>query len=123
MELPPFPHATRYDREKVEALLEAARRRVDASEMANRPRCEVGPRFLDLGAVPFGLPVEVAVLIDNVGPVEAAFYFVAPPRPHGASGGGGGGRVVTWDDEQPLAPEWLELTPEEGVVEAGGRPS
>jgi hypothetical protein len=29
----------RYDREKVESLLDDARRLVDASEMANRPRC------------------------------------------------------------------------------------
>jgi hypothetical protein len=91
--------------------------------MANRPRCEVGPRFLDSGPVPFGLPVRLAVRVENVGPVEAVFYFVAPPRPRGvgaAGGGGGGGRVVAWDDDTPLAPEWLELAPEEGTVEAGG---
>ena len=126
----------RYDRRRVEALLEAARRAADATEMAARPRCDVEPRFVALGAVAYGDAKRFAVAVSNTGPVDANFYYVAPPRAReaateaaaeaaeGATGGGGarpGRRRVLWEDEQPLAPPWLQLAPEEGAVAAGER--
>jgi hypothetical protein len=108
----------------VEALLEAARRRADASEMAHRPRVDVSPRFLDAGVVAFGLPRTVAVALENTGAVDAAFYYVAPPGPAGgADDKSAGGRAAWGDEEPPLCPPWLRLLPEEGTVEAGGRGS
>lgn len=77
------------------------------------------PKFLDIGTVAFGQSRTLTVRLQNLGNVDAAFYYVSLPRPRGGGGGGGGSRV-TWDDDQPLCPAWLRLVPEEGTVEAGG---
>jgi len=83
----------------------------------------VEPKFLDLGTLSFGLPRTLTVTLKNEGTVDAAFYYVSPPCPHGGVTSGGvtsDPSRVTWDDDQPLCPAWLRLVPEEGTVEAGG---
>lgn len=89
-------------------------------------RCSLEPKFLDAGVVAYGQPLTLAVSLQNLGSVDASFYYVAPPRPRhggaGDAGDAGDGSRVTWDDDQPPCPPWLQLAPEEGTVEAGGSP-
>lgn len=92
-------------------------------------RVSVEPKLLDFGLLPYGQPRTLSFALANEGAVPASWYFVAPPRAQGkggggSCGGGGGGRRVAWDDEQPVAPPWLQVVPGEGTLgpgERGGR--
>lgn len=57
-------------RERVEAVIEAARRTVDAREMAAIPRCELDPVNVDLGDVHYAEAKSVRLLLRNVGQVS-----------------------------------------------------
>jgi hypothetical protein len=46
--------------------------------------------------------------------VPARFYFVAPPTPRLDADG-----TLTWDEDQPLAPNWLNVWPLEGQLLPG----
>lgn len=106
--------AHRYQRDTVKELAEAARRAVDMSSNAARPRCTLEPKFIELGLVPFGLPKAFAVRLENVGATPARFYFVAPPKLRESQDG-----AMVWDDSQPLCPPWLLISQQEGEVEQG----
>ena len=54
-------------RERVEAAVEAARREVDADELAQVPRAELEPRFLDFGVV--SCDIERDLVLTNTGQV------------------------------------------------------
>lgn len=106
--------AHRYQRETVKELAETARREVDMSSNAARPRFTLEPKFIELGLVPFGFPKAFSVRLENVGATPARFYFVAPPKLHESHDG-----IMTWDDNQPLCPPWLVISQEEGEVQQG----
>jgi hypothetical protein len=66
--------------------------------------------------VPFGLPLSHTVSLSNEGGTPARFYFVAPPKPRMSVDG-----QMCWDDNQPISPPWLIITPDQGEVAPGAR--
>lgn len=59
-------------RERVEAAVEAARREVDAEELAQIPRAELEPCFLDFGFV--SCDVERDLVLTNTGQVSSTLF-------------------------------------------------
>ena len=57
-------------REKVEAAVAAARRKMDADELAKVPRAKLDPLFLDFGRI--SCNVERDVILTNTGQVSFA---------------------------------------------------
>lgn len=67
-----FQQARQYVRERVAAAVEAARRTVDAREMAAMPRCQLDPLTVDFGDVMFGQEKRLRLLLRNVGQVNSS---------------------------------------------------
>lgn len=99
-----------YNRERVEAAVEAARRRVDAAEMAAMPRCELEPSTADFGTLHYGQQAACDIVLRNVGSVTASFQFMPLP---GAMFG------EPADKAFRPTPRWASISPEQGVLEPG----
>jgi hypothetical protein len=80
-----------------------------------RHRCSLQPNLLELGPLKFGEPTSGHLTLTNTGSVEATYLFVPLPRAQRAADG-----HVAWDDDQPLCPPWVQLSPLEGVLAPGG---
>lgn len=80
-----------------------------------RRRCSLQPNLLELGPLKFGEPTSGHLTLTNTGSVEATYLFVPLPRAQKAADG-----QVAWDDDQPLCPPWVQLSPLEGVLAPGG---
>uniref|UniRef100_A0A383VSK7 Rho-GAP domain-containing protein n=1 Tax=Tetradesmus obliquus TaxID=3088 RepID=A0A383VSK7_TETOB len=106
--------AHRYNRDTVQQLAEAARRNIDMSDNAARPRCLLHPNFIELQLLPFGVAASHTVSLSNEGATPARFYFVAPPKPRMSVDG-----QMCWDDNQPISPPWLAISPDQGEVAPG----
>ncbi|WIA30979.1 hypothetical protein OEZ86_001026 [Tetradesmus obliquus] len=106
--------AHRYNRDAVQQLAEAARRNIDMSDNAARPRCLLHPNFIELQLLPFGVAASHTVSLSNEGATPARFYFVAPPKPRMSVDG-----QMCWDDNQPISPPWLAISPDQGKVAPG----
>ena len=97
--------ARKFNIQKVDAALQDARRSVDVEEMASIPRCKLSPTVIETGMVPYGIPKEFTVTIQNTGETTAVYSFI-PPNP-------GRHRV-----RSPF-PNWLSAKPTSGIVKPG----
>ena len=97
--------ARKFNIQKVDAALQEARRSVDVEEMASIPRCKLSPTVIEAGMVPYGVPKEFTVTIQNTGETTAVYSFIPPnPSRH---------RI-----RSPF-PSWLSAKPTSGIVKAG----
>lgn len=78
-------------------------------------RCSLTPNFIELQLVPLGHPKRFTVHLANEGSCAARYYFVPPPKPRMSNDG-----LMSWDDNQPISPPWLQISPAEGEVAPGG---
>lgn len=76
--------------------------------------CSLHPNFIELQLLPFGVAASHTVSLSNEGAAPARFYFVAPPKPRMSVDG-----QMCWDDNQPISPPWLAITPDQGEVVPG----
>ncbi|KAK9840841.1 hypothetical protein WJX81_008338 [Elliptochloris bilobata] len=99
-----------YVRDRVDAELDASRRRVDALEMAALPRCELQPTLADAGTVLYAAERVVRLRLCNTGQVAAQWAWVPLP---GAMLGDEADAALR------IGPRWADLEPEGGEVLAG----
>ncbi|KAK9792500.1 hypothetical protein WJX73_010349 [Symbiochloris irregularis] len=97
-----------YSTASIDTAVDAARRIVDAREMEARPKCELEPTSLDVGACLYGATHTLHLVLTNTSRSRAVWQFMPLP---GVMFGDHSERVY-----RPT-PRWASVQPQQGALE------